>query len=155
MAVRAEVVKQGAASALIVVILSVQGAAIAGRVSWTLWPFTDYPMYARVYHEGDLVHRYYLVGLLPSGEEIEVTAEDLGLNFWKFDAGPVRALRRLGEDSGVSGVRLAEFRRIYEARRGRRLSGFRLEDHPVCVERRRITELPVEIIGTLRFGGDS
>ena len=155
MAIRAEGVRQAGASAAIAAVLTLQAAAIAGRVSWTLWPFTDYPMYARTYHEGSLVHRYRLVGLLASGEEIEVRPEDLGLNFWKFDGGPVRSLRRFGEYPSVSGPRLAEFRRIYEARYGRRLAGFRLEDHPVRVERRRITELPAEVIQTLRFGEDS
>jgi len=88
------------------------------------WPILDYPMYKGAHYPGEEFTRYVIVGLWPDGREAEMTPEDFGLNFWKFEKGPVRALR--AEDRKA----LAPFLAHYERRRGLRPTALRLENHP-------------------------
>ena len=93
------------------------------RPSHVFWPFVNYPMYRFAHYEGDVIPRYRVFGRTADDSEVEVTSDDLGLNFRKFQDLVVAALRR-GETPSV-----AKFAEIYRVRVGRRLVAMRLERH--------------------------
>ena len=49
------------------------------------WPLVDYPMYAFAKREGDHVNVRWIIEVeTADGARREVTAEDMGLGFWRF-----------------------------------------------------------------------
>lgn len=82
MTVRAE---KRIATAIIVLVLSGQFLAVIAQSGMYTWPFTDYPMYARVHHEGDRILAHHRVfATTADGEEVEISASDVGLNIFQF-----------------------------------------------------------------------
>jgi len=79
-----------AATCIVVSILLLQGSAIlfmaVGKPigSW-FWPIIDYPMYSKPHYEGDYIEVYFtLEAEMADGTVANITADDVGLNFWKF-----------------------------------------------------------------------
>jgi hypothetical protein len=73
------------ATAIIVLALGCQFFAVIAQVNKWGWPFTDYPMYAQSHHEGERIVAYHLIfATTEDGEEVEISANDLGLNIWQF-----------------------------------------------------------------------
>lgn len=140
---------RGLASFVIFAVLTLQGTAVVGSVKKRLWPFTNYPMYSKAFAEGDLLHRYHVFAILDEGD-VEILPKDLGLNFWKFELGLVRDLRRPHDDPRVA-AKLAMYRRLYETRHDRRLTGFRLENHPVQILRTGMQILPPVAVSRVEF----
>lgn len=132
---RRESWKLWGASAVICGILGLQTLASfridVGPVERSPWmyPFMDYPMYSWARAEGDSIHRYYLYAILPDSSETFVSAEDLGLDFWLYRSGPVRAARRRNT------AELRVYAEEYERHHRRSVIGFRLENRPVLVTR--------------------
>lgn len=127
---------RAAVSIVVVAVLALQAAAsfallapLAGRGPNWLWPFLDYPMYARAHREGAVVDRPVVIGTLPDGREVPVRPEDLGLNFWRFHYGVVEGLERGNIDG------LAVHADLYRARHGTPLARLRLESRPLVVTR--------------------
>jgi hypothetical protein len=117
-------------SLVIAVVLSLQLAAtfdlfprFLSRSTHLFWPFMNYPMYRAAHYEGSVIERYRVFGRAADGSEIEVTPDDLGLNFRKFQDIVVAALRS-GDMPSV-----AAFAEIYRVRMGTRLVAMRLERH--------------------------
>ncbi|PYQ82779.1 MAG: hypothetical protein DMG01_00300 [Acidobacteria bacterium] len=81
----------------------------------------NYPMYSSAHYEGAVIARYRVFGRTADGPEVQVTADDLGLNFRKFQDLTIAALR----DRDVR--RAAAFAEIYRVRMGTRLVAMRLE----------------------------
>jgi len=113
------------------------------------WPFLDYPMYKGRHVYGELLDRHVIIGTLADGIEVAVTPATLGLNFWKFEKGPVRAI--LEDDGG----RLQSFVEAYERRHGQRLLRLRLENHPWVFEPRGAVEAPRQVVKEVRLTGDA
>lgn len=75
------------ASAVIVLVLGCQALAVLAQSGRWTWPFTDYPMYAGIRYEGDRIVALPLVfATTKDGQEIEISAEDVGLNIWQYIA---------------------------------------------------------------------
>ena len=115
-------------SFVISVILTLQLAAsfdlfprFLSRPSHFLWPVMNYPMYSSAHYEGAVIARYRVFGRTADGSEVQVTADDLGLNFRKFQDLTIAPLR----DRDVR--RAAAFAEIYRVRMGTRLVAMRLE----------------------------
>ena len=73
------------ASAIIVLAFGCQFFAVVAQSNRWGWPFTDYPMYAWIHYEGELVKAYPLVSATTEdGQEIEISARDAGLNIFQF-----------------------------------------------------------------------
>lgn len=77
-------------SCFLVSILLLQGSTLVFMVfgkplgTW-FWPIIDYPMYSGSHQEGDYLEvSFTLVVEMADGTVSEVTADDVGLNFWKF-----------------------------------------------------------------------
>jgi hypothetical protein len=73
------------ATAIIVLVLGCQFFAAIAQVNKWGWPFTDYPMYAPPHYEGERIVAYHLIfATTDDGEEVEISAADVGLNIWQF-----------------------------------------------------------------------
>jgi hypothetical protein len=73
------------ATAIIVLALGCQFFAVIAQVNKWGWPFTDYPMYASSHYEGErIVASHLIFATTDDGEEVEISANDLGLNIWQF-----------------------------------------------------------------------
>ena len=78
-------VERRIASAIIVLVLGCQLFASLAQANRWSWPFTDYPMYAWSHYEGERIKAYPIVSATTEdGQEIEIIADDLGLNIWQF-----------------------------------------------------------------------
>jgi len=110
-----------------------------------LWPFLDYPMYSDAHYAGESIHRQRVVAILADSTEVAIVPNDLGVDFWQFQNLLNPAILR-GDRA-----RAENYRSIYEDRYGRRLVGFRLEDHPLVVENGGLTEGQPSVLGTLYF----
>ena len=111
-------------SLLIFSCLVLQSFAMFHPVSPRLWPFLDYPMYGRARYEGEAVTRYVVFGIFSDASETRILPEDLDLDFWKFEYGPVQMIRRGDAES------LKPYAQHYNARQNKELVKFRLENHP-------------------------
>ena len=145
---------QALVSLVIVSVLGTQLVASILSVSSRLWPFTNYPMYARAFPEGDIVARHRLVGLFEDGTEARLRREDFGYNVWLFEAGLIRDLRRLETDPEAA-ARIQGHRHHYEQRTGRHLRGFRIEKEPIQVFRDHLAELPREVVAVIPMEPES
>jgi len=84
-------------SCIIVAVLALQLFAVVSRPGKWSWPFTDYPMYAHSHQEGERIPaRHYVTLTTADGQEMEITARDVGVNLWVFERW-VGALKRLAE----------------------------------------------------------
>jgi hypothetical protein len=81
-------------------------------------------LYGRAHYEGEAVSQYVVFGIFADASEARILPEDLGLDFWKFEYGPVRMLRRGGIES------LKPYAQFYNVRQNKKLIKFRLENHP-------------------------
>jgi hypothetical protein len=73
-------------SFVIIGTLALQFVAVLSRPGKWLWPFTDYPMYSHSHHEGERIPaKHFVTGLTADGQEIPITAEDVGVNLWVFE----------------------------------------------------------------------
>ena len=110
------------------------------------YPFLDYPMYKGAHYPGERFDRYVVVGTLSDGTQRPILPADLGLNFWKFDKGPVRALQQ--GDAGT----LQPYLQHYWHRHHRCLTEVRLENHPSVLGASGLTTAPVEVVRAMRAG---
>lgn len=74
------------ATSVIVLVLGLQFVAVALQLERWAWPFIDYPMYSPSHQEGDRVWGPHSISAkTKDGRELDISAEDLGVNFWLFD----------------------------------------------------------------------
>lgn len=153
-----DALRRGMASAVIVTVLFLQLVAsfhwfgpVFGqrRRHGFFWPFLDYPMYSRPHYQGEPLPRYRLFGAFADGSEAEVTSGDLGLNFWKFEQGPVQAILRDEPD------RLNRYVEAYRKKFNRQLVRLRLENHARRLSPQGIVTAPPEVIKTVEIAADS
>ncbi len=131
------------ATGIIVLFLSLQGAATFAFIDKLLWPFMDYPMYSWPRKEGDTIDRFHLFGILEDSTDVPIRAEDLDLNFWEFLWGPIDAMRK-GELASLS-----TYAQEYQAHHGRRVVGFRLENHAFVMTRTGVKTAQPQVVRTL------
>ena len=125
---------------IIVFCLALQTFAIFYPVSPRLWPFLDYPMYKKAHYEGEAVNRYVVFGVFADASESRILPEDLDLDFWKFEYGPVQMLRR-GDATA-----LQPYAELYNARQNKKLVALRVEDHPLILsEEGVLTVAPLQL----------
>ena len=110
--------------------------ALVSRPSSLFWPFIDYPMYRYARYEGSIIERFRVFGRRTDGTEVEVTADDLGLNFRKFRDLFVYAVR----DPDTR--RVTAFAEVYRIRMGTRLVAIRVERHGDIVTRDGLRPAP-------------
>lgn len=128
-----------AVSTVIVFLLGLQTAASFGGLHrYRYWPFLSYPMYNRPHFKDEAVARFSLVGILKDGTERPITPEDLQLDFWRYQRGPVRFAQRDEAHALLSQLQ------PFEHRARLRLAAVRLENHPITLENGKLTDLPVE-----------
>jgi hypothetical protein len=88
-------------SCVIVAVLGLQLLAIISRPGEWTWPFIDYPMYSGSHQEGERIPSFYTVtATTKDGRVLQITPEDLGVNFWVFH-GWARALGRAAEQQAA------------------------------------------------------
>lgn len=109
------------------------------------WPFLDYPMYSLPRFEGDEIGRPLLVGIEPDSTEVEIEPHDLGLNFFPYIRGPIRAVRY-----GHHGAAQL-YRELYEERQGVRVVGFEIEERPIVITRAGYRPGPPKRIASMTF----
>lgn len=138
-------------SVFIAACLVVQAVASSGKrpgpfeYSPYQWPFIDYPMYSLAHYEGDEVSRLLLIGIRPDSTKIEIEPEDLGLTFFPYLHGPIRAVR----DSSRSAASV--FRDIFAERHGVEVAGFEVLDRPVVITRDGYHPGPPRTVASLSF----
>ena len=132
-------------SLVILIFLGLQTIALLGLYRGRLWPFVDYPMYRHPHYEGDSIDRYFLFGISEDNTEMPISAEDLGLNFWKFLWGFVPAVV---EDRREQIEVYIDF---YRTRHNKVLLGLRLENHPLVLSRNGLSPAPVQVVKTIRL----
>jgi len=123
--------------------LVLQSVAVFHPVSPRLWPFLDYPMYGRARYEGDAVTRYLVFGIFTDASETRILPEDLDLDFWKFEYGPVQMLRRGDVES------LKPYAQLYSDRQNKRLVGLRLENHPFTLSDQGVHAAPTQVVNSV------
>jgi hypothetical protein len=96
----------------------------------------DYPMYRSARYEGSLMEWYRVLGRKADGSEIEVTPDDLGLNFRRFRDVVIAAIR------GADMPRVAALAEIYRVRTGTRLAAIRLEQQGYILTREGLRPAP-------------
>lgn len=138
-------------SLFIVACLVVQAVASSGKhpgpfeYSPYQWPFIDYPMYSLAHYEGDEVSRLLLIGIRPDSTKIEIEPEDLGLTFFPYLHGPIRAVR----DSSRHVA--SPFRDIFAERHGVEVVGFEVLDRPIVITRDGYHPGPPKTVASLSF----
>jgi hypothetical protein len=105
----------------------------------SLWPFLDYPMYAEAHYAAERIHRPVILGLLAGSVEVRIVPEDLGLHYWLFQDF-ISALRH--ED----GEQLKKYVDLYESKYDLKLTGLRLENHPLALFREGLRPAPLQVI---------
>jgi hypothetical protein len=136
---------------VIVAVLGLQVAAVAGSVSSLFWPFTDYPMYREAHHEGETLHDYLVVARLDDGTERRVGRKDFNLNVWQFQKEVLQPMTRR-QVADEDRARLRRAVELFEAKHARRIVALRLEDRPHVLSRRGVQAAPERIVG--RFDRD-
>lgn len=125
-------IRQIAISSLVVVFLGLQAFVVLGpdqsHDGGYFWPFVSYPMYNAAHFEGESINQYRLIGI--SGQdEIEIGPYDLGMNYFTFRRGAIRAML----DGNEAAMR--QYASLYESRCGKTLKSFRLENRPLILTR--------------------
>lgn len=149
-----------AASGLIVLLLGMQVIAMSkGACSLrshvpqaalfcaapTPWPFMHYAMYSKAWREGDVLHRYRVIGILPDKREVPLSADDLGLNYWLYKDF-VTAIRNGNE------ARFRDYIDAYASKHQVTLVGLRLESDPLMLSSGQLIQRPSEIITRVAVG---
>lgn len=138
-------------SLFIAACLVVQAVASSGKrpgpfeYSPYQWPFIDYPMYSSAHYEGEEVSRLLLIGIRPDSTKIEIEPDDLGLTFFPYLRGPIRAVR----DSSRSAASV--FRDIFAERHGVEVVGFEVLDRPIMITRDGYHPGPPKTVASLSF----
>ncbi len=111
-----------------------------------MWPFLTYPMYEHARHEGDTVSVYQGYAILDDSNIVEVTPEDLGLSFWKFELNFVTAIRRQECDNALQYAEVVSALHSDEVRALglRREPWIVLRDGPVKGELMDVAQLDLE-----------
>lgn len=139
-------------SLVIVGCLTLQAIAGSGHVIGPFerapyqWPFIDYPMYSFPRFEGDEIGRPLLIGIEPDSTEVEIEPDDLGLDFFPYIRGPVRAVRYGNREAAEL------FRVLYEERQGVRVIGFEIEERPIVITRTGYRSGPLKRVASMSFG---
>jgi hypothetical protein len=94
-----------------------------------LWPFLDYPMYSRAYHEGDQLARYVAIGILEDDTEVHIEYDDLGNDRSYFNNHMIKGMVRGNLD------RIEKAARAYQQENNQVLAALRLENHPWVLTR--------------------
>ena len=134
-----------AVSAFIVFVIGLQtmaGARIRGplKPDPDRWPFLSYPMYRGAHFPGDAIARHRVFGILEDSSEVHVTPETLGTSFWIWQKRLVLAFDPVDPND------LQAMATLYESRSGTRVSGFRLENHPLVLTDEGTEEGAAEVI---------
>ena len=137
-----------ALSAFILLVIGLQamaGARIRGplKPDPDRWPFLGYTMYTRAHFPGEPIPRHRVFGILGDSSEVEVNPEALGAHYWIWEKRLVRAF------DPVDPSDLRAMAALYHARRGERLLGFRLEDHPLLLTDEGIEEGASEVLASV------
>ena len=132
-------------SLAILIFLTLQVYAIFAHVSPRLWPFLDYPMYKQARYAGETLNQYFLFGILKDLTEVPIFPGDLGLDFWKFEQGPVLALRRKDRE------KLKTYVQLYQSRHNKQLVSLRLENHPLVLSREGASAAPPQVLEHVNF----
>jgi hypothetical protein len=143
---------QAAASGILLAVLGLQAVAAFDLTAQVFgvrhrkgyyWPFLDYPMYKGAHYPGDEFPQHVVIGQFADGTEAPIGPEALGLDFWKFEKGLVRALNR--GDAGAA----RPFAASYARRTGRRSVAFRLENHPWRLGAHGLERAPSRVLSVL------
>ena len=130
-------------SLFILLFLLLQGYAAFGYYG-RLWPFLDYPMYSYSKHIGDSIDNYLLYGIQSDSTQVAILPEDLGLNFWKFLWGPVRAIR-FNDNKEIQ-----KYVSLYQSKRNYKLFGLQLMNNPLILTEEGVVPLPSpEVVNTV------
>jgi hypothetical protein len=137
-------------SLVIAAVLVLQTAAsfdifpkLFSRPSYVLWPFMNYPMYRTAHYEGTVIARFHVLGQTAERVEVELTPEDFGLNFRKFQDIAIPAIRRRDV------AQVAMFAEIYREKSGNRLVGIRVEQHGDILTRDGLRPAPPAELATV------
>ena len=142
--------RSGPASLIILASLAFQGTVAVASIERLAWPFVNYPMYSAPHHQGEAINRYVLVGRFDDGTTAVIHPNELGLSFWEWLDGPVRAIRHQAFD-GSDRKQLEALRQLYQGRYGRRLAGLRLENHALLLERQGAIPQPPRVLNEMTF----
>ena len=123
--------------------LVLQSFAVFHPVSPRLWPFLDYPMYGRAHYQGEAVRQFVVVGIFADASEARILPKDLGLDFWKFEYGPVQMLRRGDVES------LKPYAQLYNDRQNKQLVGIRLENHPLTLSDQGVRAAAPQVLNSV------
>ncbi len=125
--------------------LVLQAFAVFHPVSPRLWPFLDYPMYGRAHYQGEAIRQFVAIGIFADASEARILPEDLGLDFWKFEYGPVQMLRRGDVES------LKPYAQLYSDRQNKQLVGIRLENHPFTLSDQGVRAEVRQVVNSVSF----
>jgi len=142
---------KGFATLVILACLGLQTAAIVNEIvpfeePEFLWPFLNYPMFKQAYREGEPVNQYILLGIRADSTEVEMQAEDFGLNFGTFRR-LLAAMRK--QDS----ARLRFYVGLVREPARSALAGLRLESHPSLPGKDGPVALPPVVVSAVRLDG--
>ena len=133
-------------SFFILLFLLLQGYAAFGFFSPRLWPFLDYPMYRESKHIGDSIDNFFLYGIQSDSTKVAILPEDLGLNFWKFLWGPVRAIR-FNDNKEIQ-----KYVSLYQSKHNSKLIGLKLMNNPLILTEEGVVPLPSpEVVNTVNL----
>ena len=105
-----------------------------------LWPFTNYPMYSQAFEKGDIVREYTIYGIISESELVAIEPSHLGLNYFTFTRGPLRALLNNTKE------KILFFGGLYQARQQKKLLGFILKEHSWRIDKHGLEPLPDQIV---------
>lgn len=114
-----------------------------------LWPFLDYPMYARPHYKGEPVNRFVLVGVRADGSERVIAPAELRMNALKYNDGPVASVRS-GDRASVEA-----FLHHYPAEDRAALVSLRLENRVVRPEAREPDPSLWTVVNTVSLVSDA
>lgn len=130
-------------SAVIAAVLVAQTIASFGNTD-RYFPFLWYPMYAKAHFEGerlDVGHKVY--ALTPDGVRHSVRAEDLSIDFWRFERRFARPLKAGHVDE------ILPFLKIIQAQYPS-LVALQVDDYPMIITRNGPQSAPLRTVATLQ-----
>jgi len=133
------------ASGVIVTMLLLQGNVItfmaAGNPIGTwYWPIMDYPMYSGAHQEGDYMKvSFPLEVVTEDGVVTKITADDVGLNFWKF--------LYIGTGISKSSQKSADLL-VSLLPNGDRITEIRVYSSPFIITKKGVADAPPKLLNT-------